>query len=495
MNPSQEARTTIEEEQDPVVVHLDLSILSGTLKSTFAHQTKLFLEWYKEEQLFSFTNSLIIPLEYCTRPTKSDVWAFRSPIPREGIFIFGKGETLSDAVCNRANWWQGGATVLIDPSAPHMRASIPRLSTKRRKKKNNNKCDQVPGEIDTLEVISLELRNDPEYMKARVKENGLFLYYAHPDILQNRDIVLEAIRNNGAAFKFLPFNLRQDEEFVKKAVELNGDSFYYLNREFRNRQDLFETSIFTSGTAIQRAGENIRKSRCSIFKSVSNDWRAIYWVEKSYPFYSNLIESILTSKVNESELLHSNLISSKEQLLKFLDISHKAFFMSTKEITLDEQVIVKAMNKNILIANHLSLDHLTIVLNDHALIKQMIQHQGVEWNEDMAELILKNSSSTDIARELIRKYPCCAKHVSGKSPILLDPFIMRNFEQQFLFLYGHSRFIFDKNNREYLEKLGYCFHGTNYLDALKERFAQSYPDLVIPWHRFGNFETFAPQLN
>ncbi|EFC35803.1 predicted protein, partial [Naegleria gruberi] len=405
MNPSQEARTSTEEEQDPVVVHLDLSTFSGPLKSTFVNQTKLFLEWYKEDQLFSLTNSLIIPLEYCTRPTKSVVWAVKSPISTEGIFIFGKGETLSDAVCNRANWWQGDSKLMLNPSDHNDSSlSIPDLPKNRQTKKIKTNH----GEIDTLEEISHELRNDPEYIKARVKENGLFLYYAHPDILQNRDIVLEAIRNNGAAFKFLPFNLRQDEDFVKKAVELNGDSFYYLNREFRNRQDLFETSIFTSGMAIQRAGENIRKSHFSIFKSVSNDWRAIYWVEKSYPFYSNLIESILTSKVNESELLNSNLISSKEQLLKLLDISHKAFLMGTTEITLDEQVIVKAMNKNILVANYLSLDHLTTVLNDHALIKQMIQHQGVEWNEDMAELILKNSSSVDIARELIRKYPCCA---------------------------------------------------------------------------------------
>merc|ERR1719183_2884697 len=63
------------------------------------------------------------------------------------------------------------------------------------------------------------LREDRESVLAAVKTNGLAIAYAAEALKQDRKIALEAVRQDGSALQFLPQEFRSDRELVLLAVQ------------------------------------------------------------------------------------------------------------------------------------------------------------------------------------------------------------------------------------------------------------------------------------
>ena len=86
--------------------------------------------------------------------------------------------------------------------------------------------------------------NNPERIRflRRVRENGLFLQVASPELQNDREIVLEAIRQNNADLTFilslaLP-QLRNDREIILEAVRQDGWLLTYASPELRNDREI-----------------------------------------------------------------------------------------------------------------------------------------------------------------------------------------------------------------------------------------------------------------
>lgn len=77
--------------------------------------------------------------------------------------------------------------------------------------------------LKTLKKAGYELRNMPQYMGdkelvlAAVKDYGLALKQATPELQNNRQIVMAAVKNNGMAIDFASPALQKDKEIMKAA--------------------------------------------------------------------------------------------------------------------------------------------------------------------------------------------------------------------------------------------------------------------------------------
>jgi histidinol phosphatase-like PHP family hydrolase len=77
--------------------------------------------------------------------------------------------------------------------------------------------------LKTLKKAGYELRNMPQYMGdkelvlAAVKDYGLALKQATPELQNNRQIVMAAVKNNGMAIDFASPALQKDKVIMKVA--------------------------------------------------------------------------------------------------------------------------------------------------------------------------------------------------------------------------------------------------------------------------------------
>merc|ERR1711998_563442 len=80
-----------------------------------------------------------------------------------------------------------------------------------------------------------------ELMKTMVQRDGKYLYFADLNLKMNRDIVLEASKQNGSAIQFACEELRSDGELARIAVRQSLHNLNYLSNELRaNREFILE---------------------------------------------------------------------------------------------------------------------------------------------------------------------------------------------------------------------------------------------------------------
>ena len=80
-----------------------------------------------------------------------------------------------------------------------------------------------------LGFASDNLRNDRDVVLAAVRDYGYTLLFASPEIRAERDVVLAAVNNYGRALLFASDELRADKELVINAISKNWDVWDELN--------------------------------------------------------------------------------------------------------------------------------------------------------------------------------------------------------------------------------------------------------------------------
>ena len=85
-------------------------------------------------------------------------------------------------------------------------------------------------------LFKLELKNLKK-SKSKIKQlskNGLLLEN-FPDLQNNKEAVLIAVRQNGLALQFASKRLKNDKEVVLQAVKQNGLALYYASDNLINK--------------------------------------------------------------------------------------------------------------------------------------------------------------------------------------------------------------------------------------------------------------------
>ncbi|KAG2382702.1 hypothetical protein C9374_005282 [Naegleria lovaniensis] len=81
---------------------------------------------------------------------------------------------------------------------------------------------------NAFSYICDSLKKDKEIVLNAVKNNGLSLQYAHSSLQCDREIVLAAVKQNGEALEFASEELRKDSEIIREAILQNGKALDYV---------------------------------------------------------------------------------------------------------------------------------------------------------------------------------------------------------------------------------------------------------------------------
>ena len=84
---------------------------------------------------------------------------------------------------------------------------------------------------------------DKEIVLEAVKQDGYILQYLGKEFRGDRQIVLEAVKRHGMALQFASTELRRDSEIVLEAVKEDGLALKFASKEITNAREIVLTSI------------------------------------------------------------------------------------------------------------------------------------------------------------------------------------------------------------------------------------------------------------
>ena len=93
-----------------------------------------------------------------------------------------------------------------------------------------------------------------------IKSEGYFvLLYAGEEHRNDKDIVLEAVRESGYALQFASEELRNDKEVVLESVKQIGDALHYASKELQDDEEIVLEAVKNDGFALNYASERLKQ--------------------------------------------------------------------------------------------------------------------------------------------------------------------------------------------------------------------------------------------
>jgi hypothetical protein len=83
------------------------------------------------------------------------------------------------------------------------------------------------------------------------------LRYASDELRADREVVLEAVRQDMFGFAMASDKLKSDKKFVIEAVSLHGNALCFVNDELKNDRDVLMAAVSQNGGALFWAGGSL----------------------------------------------------------------------------------------------------------------------------------------------------------------------------------------------------------------------------------------------
>jgi len=131
-----------------------------------------------------------------------------------------------------------------------------------------------------LKNASDTLKNDKDIVLEAIKNNGYSLEYASDRLKNDREIVLEAIKTDFWALKYASDTLKNDKEIVLEAIK-NGNSLQYASNTLKNDKEIVLEAIKNNGYFLEYASDTLKNDREIVLKSIRK--------RKGYKTYSSFI--------------------------------------------------------------------------------------------------------------------------------------------------------------------------------------------------------------
>lgn len=115
----------------------------------------------------------------------------------------------------------------------------------------------------------------------------------------DKEIVLEAVKNEGNAFQYAGEELRNDKEIVLEAINQNGSYLLYAGERMQNDKDVVLQAVRSNEEAFEYASENLQKEPDVI--NAFNEWQKSKKIN-NLEIHDNEINKIIIVAKNEKEL-------------------------------------------------------------------------------------------------------------------------------------------------------------------------------------------------
>nr|CAG4713456.1 unnamed protein product [Naegleria fowleri] len=191
---------------------------------------------------------------------------------------------------------------------------------------------------------------DREFMLYVVTRNGLVLEYATPDLQDDFEIALAAVKESVHAFEYVSKrlkgdrefiwhavsmtrsiafcgaseDLRKDKELVLQAVKFNGNALQYALNDLRNDFEVVLESVKEFGFALRFASPEMRNNKQIVLEAVKRTGEALQYASKSLRHDKEIILEALKETRKAVNFIPHSLLSNLHDYLQECSVDHES---------------------------------------------------------------------------------------------------------------------------------------------------------------------------
>ena len=205
--------------------------------------------------------------------------------------------------------------------------------------------EAVKQNSNALEYANEELKNDKEVVLETVKKNGYALYYSSEELKNDREVVLEAVKQNGNALLYASEELKNNKEFMLEAVKQNGYALKFAHEDLRKDRDVVLEAVKQDGRALYYASEELKNDKEVVLEAVKQHDFALFYASEELKNNKEFMLEAVKQYGNVLEYASEELKNDREVVLEAVKQSGYALYYASKELKNDKEFMLEIEQK------------------------------------------------------------------------------------------------------------------------------------------------------
>eukprot|EP00947_MAST-08B_sp_MAST-8B-sp1_P005851 g5851.t1 len=192
-----------------------------------------------------------------------------------------------------------------------------------------------------------ELKKDRDIVLAAVKENGYALPYADPELKKDRDVVLAAVKKSYVwAFKHADPELKKDRDFVLAAVEQYVPALKYADPELKKDRDFVLAAVKQNGLALEYADPELNKDRDFVLAAVRQNGEALEYADPELKKDRDIVLAAVWQNGLALQYADPELKKDRDIVLAAVERNWYALHYADPELKKDRDIVLAAVEQN-----------------------------------------------------------------------------------------------------------------------------------------------------
>ncbi|KAG2382100.1 hypothetical protein C9374_005892 [Naegleria lovaniensis] len=184
-----------------------------------------------------------------------------------------------------------------------------------------------------------------------VQEFGLLLEFASNDLKHDRDIILNAVRNDGDALKLATW-WSHDKEIALIAVKNNGYALEHVSNDLRRDRNVVLEAVKQNGNALQFASNDLRNDYEIALASVRQDSCALAYVGEMTTRYPEIVLEAIRKNSHAVRYVAKRVLYDKQFLLKLVKLGcNHVLQYAARQFTQDKEFVLQAVKHDGLVVS------------------------------------------------------------------------------------------------------------------------------------------------
>lgn len=175
----------------------------------------------------------------------------------------------------------------------------------------------------------------------------LFKNYLSDKLLDDEDIILEWIKNNGYNFKYASNRIKNDKNIVLKAIKLNWYVLECITESYKNDKELVLEAIKSKSNIFRHASKKLKDEKNITLKAIKYNSGAFEYISDRLKDDEDIVLSVLKSNINYFRFISERLRDNDK--IVFDIVKKEASFLEYASYRLknNKNFILKLVESNI----------------------------------------------------------------------------------------------------------------------------------------------------
>jgi len=201
-----------------------------------------------------------------------------------------------------------------------------------------------------LEILPEVFQNNPEIVRAAVQQNGMALQYAGESLRSDETIVQAAVTQNGWAIRYADQSFLQNDAMTLAAARQNGLIICLLptpwQRWLGSQRDIMENAVRQNGLALRYASEDLKKNFSLVLNAVRQNGRAIRYADDSLKNNIDIVRAAVNQDGTALEFASDELRANESIVRDAVHQNGLALEHANQSLQANPEIALAAIHQN-----------------------------------------------------------------------------------------------------------------------------------------------------